>query len=116
MGATLTSGSTTIAPIAFSDYTSEQEGGSIRHEILGRTNPDVTLRPAGLRTGSFTLDFASETASSSARTALTAAAAWTLTHTERTSVNMRFIPRRISRPVDAGGRWVVTVSYEEIGT
>lgn len=114
MPASLTSGSTTITPRALSGYTSDQEGGSIRHDILGRSTPDITLRPVGMRSGSFTLDFSSESAAATARTALAGASAWTLAHTERTSVNMRFIVRRLSRTLEGDGRWYMTVSYEEM--
>ncbi|WP_270353453.1 hypothetical protein [Microbacterium testaceum] len=115
MPATLISGTTTLNPLALSEYTSDQNtGGAILHTILGRPDPDVTLRPLGLRTGVMTLDFTTEALSNAARIALARAGGWTLTHTERTSVNMRFIARGVSRPIERDGRWKVTVRYEEI--
>lgn len=116
MPSILTRGATTVTPIALSDYTSDQEGGTILHPILGRTNPDVTHRPAGMRTGSFALSFATEAASNTARVALAEAGGWQLTSAERPTVNMRFIVRRVSRPILLTGEWQVTVGYEEIGT
>ena len=115
MPAALSNGSTTITPIALSEYMSSQEGGAILHRILGRREPDVTLRPAELRTGSFTLDFDSEGAAEDARAALSESGAWTLEHTERPSVNMRFIVRRLSLSLSGNGRWALPVSYEEVG-
>lgn len=114
MPAILTMGATSLAPTALSAYTSDQAGGSILHDILGRRDPDVTFRPAGLRSGSFVLDFPTEALSGSARVALSAAGGWTLTHSERTSINMRFVVRNVSRPLEADGRWMIQVQYEEI--
>jgi hypothetical protein len=115
MPATFTSGSTTLSPRTLSDYTSDQDGGgAIVHPILGRADPDVTFRPLGMRTGSMTLDFATEALSSAARVALARSGAWTLAHTERPTVNMRFIARGVSRPIESNGRWMLTVRYEEI--
>lgn len=113
MPALLTSGAASIAPLALSDYSADQEGGSIRHDILGRREPDITLRPVGMRNGDFTLDFPTEPAVAEARESLSAAAVWTLVHSERPSVNMRFIVRRLSRAVAADGRWSIRVSFEE---
>lgn len=116
MPAVLANTASTLYPTALSEYSSEQDGGSIRHEILGRVDPDVTFRPLMLRTGSFTVDFTTDALASDARKALSVAGAWTLAHSERASVNMRFIVRRLSRVIDGGnGRWSLNVSYEEIG-
>lgn len=116
MPASLVSGATTLSPLTLSGYSSDQDsGGAIVHTILGRTDPDVTFRPLGLRTGSMVLDFATtETLSNAARTALAKSGAWTLTHSERPTINMRFVTRGVSRPIEADGRWMLTVRYEEI--
>ena len=113
---TLTRGSTTLTPLALSEYTSDQDGGSIFHDIPGRADPDVTLRPAGLRSGMFTLTFAGESESNAARVALAAIGVWQLQSTERSSINMRFVVTRISRPIITSGHWGVTVTYREVGT
>ena len=115
MSAILNNSSTTLTPRALSDYTSDQEGGAIIHRVLGRREPDVTFRPAELRTGTMVLDFETEEAAAAAREALSESGAWTLAHSARPSVNMRFIVRRLSAPISGDGRWMVQVSYEEIG-
>lgn len=114
MPATIASAVATLTPLALSDYTADQDGGSILHDILGRTNPDVTLRPAGMRRGTMTLDFASDALAAAARVSLAGAAVWTLTHTERASINMRFIVRRHGRAVAGDGRYAVRVDFEEV--
>lgn len=114
MPALITNGSKTLTPLALSAYTADQNGGSIRHDILGRATPDVTLRPLGMRTGSFDLDFISDTLANTARVTLTAASSWTLTHSERPSINMRFIVRRLGRVLEGNGRWSISVEWEEV--
>lgn len=114
MPALITNGTTTVAPLSLSAYSSDQAGGAIVHDILGRSTPDVTLRPLEMRTGSLVLDFATEALSSDARNALSASSSWTLTHSERTSVNMRFIVRRLSRAIENNGRWMLSVTWEEV--
>ncbi|MDQ1169592.1 hypothetical protein QE392_001396 [Microbacterium proteolyticum] len=114
MPAQLISGSTKIMPTTLSEYSSDQDGGTIMHPILGRAAADVTLRPASLRTGSFVLDFRTEAASESARAALATAVVWTLSHTEQTTLNMRCIVRGVTREVAGNGRWPVSVRFEEV--
>lgn len=114
MPAQIVNGSTTLRPTALSEYKSDQDGGTILHPILGRASGDVTLRPALLRAGSFVLDFRTEATSESARAALSTAVVWTLTHTEQTSLNMRFIVRGLEREVAGNGRWPVAVRFEEV--
>lgn len=113
MPAQIKSGTTTLSPATLSAYTSTQQGGTIAHPILGRAGADFTLRPAGLRTGSFTLDFRTSALSESARAALATAVVWTLTHPEQTSLNMRFVVTGLTRDVEGNGRWPVTVTFEE---
>ncbi|SDP07292.1 hypothetical protein SAMN04487788_1945 [Microbacterium testaceum StLB037] len=114
MPATIASSVATLTPAALSNYTADQDGGSILHDILGRTEDDITLRPAGMRKGTMTLDFATDALANAARVSLGAAAVWTLTHTERTTVNMRFVVRRHGREVAGDGRYAVRVDFEEV--
>lgn len=113
MPALITSGSLVVAPVALSAYASDQDGGTIVHRILGG-GVDVTLRPVDLRTGSMSIDFATDSAAATARTRLSGANVWTLAHSDRTTVNMRFIVRRLSQVIDGGGRWSLTIGWEEV--
>lgn len=113
MTALITSGATVVEPSALSSYSADQEGGTIVHPILGGGR-DITLRPVNPRTGSMTLDFPTEDDGSTARETLSAAKVWTLDHSERPSVGMRFIVRRLSQLIDGGGRWALTVAWEEV--
>ncbi len=53
MATTITAGASVITPLLVEGFEAARSGGAIVHTILGRANPDVTLRPAGTRTGAW---------------------------------------------------------------
>lgn len=120
MATVITSGALTIAPQIFLNVTSDQSSGNIVHPILGRSNPDVTLRPATLRTGVIEMGFSgpnSETDSALARTILAGGGVFALSSTDRASVSMSFVTSgRINRELEDTSRnaWVVRVDYQEV--
>ncbi len=57
MATTITTGANIISPDLILSWSSEQESRNIVHTIIGRSNPDVTLKPANLRTGTLELFF-----------------------------------------------------------
>ncbi len=124
MTTTITGGPTLIVPIILTDLSETREGGSLVHRVLGRVDPDVTLRPAGLRSGRIELGFAgadAESASQSAVASLSTASVFTLVDTERATFDMRFIvPEggRIERPIESETRaaFVVAFDYQEVGS
>lgn len=113
MSAFITSGSLVVEPAAVSNYSADQQGGTIVHRILGG-GVDVTLRPVELRTGTMTIDFADAEEASDARSTLGGARVWMLAHSERPTVEMRFIVRRLSQVIDGNGRWSLTIGWEEV--
>jgi hypothetical protein len=120
MSNTITSSAgATMAPDLVLGYATDREAGTIAHDIIGRAEPDYTLRPALSRSGTLSLWFTGEQASYDAARALAAAATFTLVSDERLTINMRFIvPEggRISRELDDDTRdtWTVDVDYREI--
>jgi hypothetical protein len=52
-------GYTTITPLQVLGYESSQQTGNILHDIIGRSDVDVTFAAAGLRTGTLTFLFGS---------------------------------------------------------
>lgn len=54
----VTNGTLTFFPTVVDGYESARETATVVHQILDRANPDVTIRPAGLRTGTLRLVFA----------------------------------------------------------
>jgi hypothetical protein len=78
MPTTLTSGATVITPNTVDGYQSARPAQTIIHRVIGRADPDVTLRPAGTRTGTLELVFGVEATAIAAEQALAGADVWTL--------------------------------------
>lgn len=116
---TITSGASTITPTIILDYSSDREAQSIVHPILGSSNPDITLRPASLRTGRLALGFqgsSSETDSKTAVDLLSTAATFNLVSPDRSTIPMLFVVQgRVSRDLEDVSRdaWLVTFDYQE---
>lgn len=110
---------TPIVPLVIDGYDSSRQSGTVVHPIAGRADPDVTLAPAGLRTGTLRLVFADETDAKTAEDEHAEARAFTLSDDDRATVAMYYV-------VDAGGditrslddttrdAWVVEVPFQEI--
>lgn len=116
MSNTITSGSYTLEPFAVTGYDSARLSGNIVHQILGKSEPDITLRPAALRTGTLNLAFDDETDSAEAVTAhATSTDPFTLT-TALGTVDMTYVVAGdIRRTLDETRKvWTVAVSYQEI--
>ncbi|MBN9207282.1 MAG: hypothetical protein J0H96_01300 [Microbacterium ginsengisoli] len=118
MASTITTSSTTITPDAVDGFESQRAAGTLVHPILGSSSPDITLRPARLRSGTLRLVFLSETAAKAAEDALSAAAVFTLTTDRTTLPSTLVITDRITRALDDATRaaWIVTVGYQEVTT
>lgn len=118
MATTITFGTSTLTPISVEGYDSASPVNNIVHEILGRSNPDVTLRPAGLRTGTLTLHFTNETQSRTAENLARTAGVGILISTERTTLGMTFVVGNgtVTRRLTEYGSWVVTFPYQEVQT
>ncbi|GAB6857872.1 hypothetical protein [Microbacterium xylanilyticum] len=118
MATTILAGATIITPRLVEGYEASREGGTIVHKILGRTSPDITLRPAGTRTGTLTLLFTDETAANNAWAAVCANGVLQLVSDERT-IGMTFVVpegQQIGFALDDATRnhWHVTVPFQEI--
>lgn len=107
----------TIHPDLVLGYQSSRESGNIIHTVPGRSNPDVTLRPARLRTGSLELFFADEYDAKAAEDAHANGSTFALVVEDRASVAMFYVVSgSISRELDSQTRkrWTVRVDYQEI--
>lgn len=116
----ITHGADTITPTQVLGYQSEREGRNIVHPILGRPSPDVTLRPAGLRTGTLSMGFAGPTAEGDSRFAENLhsnGGVFTLMSAERLTVPMSYVVAgRIGRELEDESRdaWIVNVDFQEV--
>lgn len=121
MSTLITTGAAVISPTLLLMLTEDSQGGGVIHQIVGRENPDVTLRPASLRSGTIEIGFSGATAdaaSAAAHAVLRRAAVFTLADSDRPSYNMTFVvPQsgRISRRIDDETRAAFTIllDYQE---
>lgn len=115
---TYTGGS--ITPDMVLAYQSRREAGNIVHPILGRSNPDVTFRPAMLRTGTLELGFYGDTSeedSLAAEEAHALGVVFTLASTDRGSIEMSYVVSGAVVRTIAESRtaWTLDVEYQEVG-
>lgn len=122
MTLTITAGASTIMPTLMLMLSEESVGGNVVTNIPGRPSPDVTLRPASLRSGTIELGFSgagSDAASAAALTILRTAATFTVAGADRPTLNMKFVVQengRIRREIERDTRdaWTISVDYQEI--
>lgn len=113
---TITAGGTVITPTAVTEYQSTRAGGNVVHRILGRTDPDVTLRPAQLRTGTLEAIFTSEADSRAAEVAVGDAGVMQYAD-DVSTVNMTFVLGEggVQRTIhESRAVWLLTIDYVEV--
>ncbi|NYF29232.1 MULTISPECIES: hypothetical protein [unclassified Microbacterium] len=115
---TITHASGTIVPTVVDGYEASSEARSIVHTVMGRTDPDITLRPAGMRTGTLSLVFATRAAAWAAFAILRVPQVLTLTDPDVPEVGMSFVVAggSISMGLDDETRsvWTVSVPFHEV--
>jgi hypothetical protein len=118
MSTIITSGADTLEPTLVTGYASRREARSIVHTILGRENPDVTFRPASLRSGQLELLFTGESESLDAEQLHATGQTFALISTDRASVEMTYVVAdgTIERELDDATRdvWIVRVPFQEV--
>lgn len=116
MTSVITSGAVTIAPELVLGYQSSRTTGNIFHDIIGRAEDVVTLRPAKFRTGTLRLFFLTENAAKAAEDAHAAATTFDYIDTDNTTTNMRYaVNGAVTREQAEGGkRWIVNVDYKQV--
>lgn len=116
---TITDGTTTSTPVAVLGYESKRSGQNIVHAVIGRADPDVTLRPAGLRTGTLTLLFESEADAAECEVMHAAAVVLAMADSDVSTVGMSYVVSgAVTRSLDDASRslWTVAVEYQEVLT
>jgi hypothetical protein len=119
MASTITQGDTTITPALVLGYDSSRTSGNIVHWILGRPDPDITLRPARLRNGTLKLLFRTEAAAAACLSLHSGTGVFTLADPDVSSVGMRYaVDGSIDISLDPQTleMWVVSVAYQEIAS
>lgn len=117
--ATISDGTTTIAPDLVTEYETAQASRNVVHAIIGRPDPDVSLAPAALRKGRIGLFFETLDAAHSARQLHARAAVFLYTDPDLPSLSMRYvIDGQIGQVLNDAelGMWGVTVEYQEVSS
>lgn len=120
MNGTITRGDLVISPTIILNVSSDRESRNVFHPIIGRSDDDVTTRPASLRAGTLELGFSgpdAEASSALAEAAHAASGVFTLVAPERTSLGFSYVTNgRITRELEQETRdnWLVRVDYREV--
>lgn len=118
MPTTITHSAGTILPIAVEGYRAARPIRNLVHDALNRSSPDITYRPAGLRSGTFNLVFDSEASALNAFAVLAVPQAFTITNVDLASLNMRFVVAGgdldIEQDRSVAGPWRVAVPFQEV--
>jgi hypothetical protein len=120
MSTVITYSGGSITPDMVLSYQSAREAGNIVHPILGRANPDVTFRPAMLRTGRLELGFYSATAeddSLAAEQAHALGVIFTVASTDRSSIEMSYVVSGavVRTLTEQRTAWTLEVDFQEVG-
>lgn len=116
MTTTISDGTTTLTATVMDGYNATRESRTVVRRILGSNAPALSLREAGLRSGTHRLMFASQTVAEAAVAMLGAGVEITLADTDRANVGMTFVVSgNLSIELDDDTRdlWVVEFEYQE---
>lgn len=115
---TITHAAGVITPTIHDGYTARIPMRTIVHDILGRSDPDVTFRPAGMRAGNLPLVFASKAAAWAAVGILKRGEVFTLADTDAPEIGMYFIvgDGELEPELDDATRkvWLLRVPFREV--
>jgi len=117
MTSTITLGLQQVVPDLVVDVQTSVDVPTIVHRIIGRTDPDVTLQPAQLRSGTLQLLMTDGLTAATAVAVLSTPGVATLTDTDVPAVNMAFVVTgQLDSQMDTQDmrRWTVTVPYQEV--
>lgn len=120
MATLITSGANVISPTIVLGFTSTRASMNNIHDVVARANPDVSLRPAGLRSGTYELGFAGDTSemdSFIAEALLATPVVFTVVSDERTTVQLSFVlSGNLTRALETETRdaWIVSFDWQEV--
>lgn len=107
----------TSTPVLVTGYDSVRASTNVFQDVLGRSNPDVSLSPAGLRSGTLTCLFASEVEAYECERMHIGTAVLTFNDSDLQTVGMDYVlGGSIRRQLDPESRlyWTVAIDYQEV--
>ena len=117
MTTTITDGTTVLTPEIITGWEASQESGNVIHAIIGKADPDVTLKPAGTRAGTLELLFLNVTDAETARAMLTQPLPFIIESTDAWLNNIHIVANgSISSVLEDTTRsmWTISFDYQEI--
>lgn len=117
MANTIFDGSTTITPSLISGWESNQESQTVVHKVIGKSAPDVTLKPAGMRTGTLETVFLTASSANIARTFLSQAKKFILATDQTWLVEMHFVVTgNVTCTLEPSTQnvWLVKFDFQEV--
>jgi hypothetical protein len=112
----ISDGTTTLSVISILGWSDDRESGNVMHDIIGRSDPDVTLHPARARSGSFQALCTDMVAGWALRELLAGAAVLHLVNTDLPDTDMDFVLVTANIELDDVTliRAVVTVEFRQV--
>ncbi|MFS6529703.1 hypothetical protein V8Z69_07495 [Microbacterium aurugineum] len=106
-----------IVPDLIETFEASREARTVVHDVLNRSNPDITLRTAGLRRGSLSCRFVEEASAQDAYVILAVPQVLSMTNADVPSVAMSFVVAEgdlaLSLNKGTGAFWV-TIPFVEV--
>lgn len=115
--ATITSGTNSFNPVLITAWETTQESRNVIHDIIGRTDPDVTLKPAASRSGTLEMLFTSASSAETARGILANGTTFTISDSETWLNGFDFvISGSITNALEDTTRhlWTIRADFREI--
>ena len=117
MANTIFDGSTTITPNLITGWESTQESQTVVHKVIGKSAPDITLKPASMRTGTLETVFLTANNANSARNFLSQAKKFILATDQTWLVEMHFVVTgnvTCSLEPNTQNVWLVKFDFQEV--
>lgn len=107
-----------LTPSVVNGWRTARDAGTLVHPVLGREDPDVTLRPASLRRGTLTCVFADEAQAIAAEQVMATPQVLVLEDADRVTVSMSFVVAggeiEVELDKDTSAVWVLSVPFQEV--
>lgn len=113
----ISDGTTDLTPQLVLGWQSTQNARTVVHPVIGRPDPDVTLRPHTPRTGQLRMLTLNEADAHALAALHTQGLVLTLTDTDLPALGMSYVasgPVTVALDDATRRRWVVTVDYTEV--
>jgi len=116
MTTSLVRGSTTVTPEQVLGWDSTRQSGNVLHDVLGRSDFDVTFGVAGLRALTLKFLFPTLATALAAETLHTAVGKIQLSDTDFPALNMLYVPSGAINVAldDDSAKWILTVDVQEV--